>query len=94
MVGVALRLPVECAFLVLQFSLSLNYFLVRWSGSVHETASDVPYSAWDIFEGDKFCRKQAKASRILNIKILNYVNRASVDFLTVLLHSLVDSHSK
>ena len=44
MVGVALRLPVECGFLVLQFSLSLNYFLVRWLGSVHEAASDVPYS--------------------------------------------------
>ena len=41
MVGVALRLPIECGFLVLQFSLSLNYFLVRWLGSVHETASDV-----------------------------------------------------
>ena len=31
----------------------------------------------------------------LNFKTLNYVNRASVDFLlTVLLLSLVDSHSK
>ena len=58
MVGVALRLPVECGFLVLQFSLSLNYFLVRWSGSVHEAASDVPYSG--IFLRVKILQKASK----------------------------------
>ena len=43
----------------------------------------------------KFCEKQAKASRMaLMIKIVNYINRASVDFVfTVLLYSVVDSHS-